>query len=256
MKKNHKKKYLAIAIVLILLSIGIVSGSLAWFTATDTVTNVFSVGSISVEQHETDENGDPFVQDQVLMPILDYDNIENDPNFIHKVVTVENTGTNPAFVRTWIALPKQLDGILCYITNDTDWKAEPNAITFTQGGVEYLARCYVYQRALDNPVESSRSIVSSVLLKGVYLDAAVEIQDNPATTGSNLEFCRLVNGAYTFSGFEVLDANGNPLSGKVIDLMIATQAVQTEGFTEPYEALNTAYAVPNTVDSVPFLQNP
>ena len=112
MKKNHKKKYLALALVLILLSMVIAGGSLAWFTATDEVNNVFTIGSISVEQHETDENGNPFVQDQLLMPVVGEGNVENDPYFIHKVVTVENTGNNPAYVRTWIALPKQLEGIL------------------------------------------------------------------------------------------------------------------------------------------------
>ena len=256
MKKNHKKKYLALALVLILLSMVIAGGSLAWFTATDEVNNVFTIGSISVEQHETDENGNPFVQDQLLMPVVGEGNVENDPYFIHKVVTVENTGNNPAYVRTWIALPKQLEGILCYVTNDIDWKAEPDTIAFTLDGVEYITRCYVYQHILEASTAVGQKVFSKPLLNGVYLDAAVEIQDNPATTSTNLEFCKVTNGTYTFSGYEVFDAMGNPISGKVIDLMIVTQAVQTEGFTNPDDALNTTFTVANSVSSVPFLPNP
>ena len=118
-------------------------------------------------------------------------------------------------------------------------------------------KCYgISIGALIGATAAAGSGISAPLLKGVYLDHAVEIQANPATASTNLEFCTVSNGEYTFSGFEVFDSSGNLLPGKVIDLMIVTQAVQTEGFTNPDEALNTAYAAANTANSIPFLQNP
>ena len=250
MKKNHKKKYLALAIVLILLSIAIAGGSLAWFTATDQVTNVFTVGSIAVQQLETDENGNPFQQNQMLMPILGEGNVEDDPNFIHKIVTVRNTGDNPAYLRTWVALPSALEGILCYEADSTHWEKLPNKITANIGSVSYNVWCYVYQEAL------SAGSTTQPLLKGVYLDSCVEIQDDPADNSSNLEFCTRNNDVLNFSGFEIFDSSGNLLADTVIDLRIATQAVQTEGFTDPTEALNTAFGTVDSAAALLLFQNP
>ena len=77
-----KKKILAISLVVALLAIAIVGGSLAWFTAEDEVTNTFTVGSIEIQQNEKDENGNDFVQDQVMLPIVKFDDPKSDDNFI------------------------------------------------------------------------------------------------------------------------------------------------------------------------------
>ena len=49
-----KKKILAIALAMALLAI-VVSGSLAYFTAQDKVTNTFTVGSVKIEIYENEE---------------------------------------------------------------------------------------------------------------------------------------------------------------------------------------------------------
>lgn len=251
MKKNHKKKILVLALVLILLSFAIAGGSLAWYSTVGKATNVITVGSINVAQLETDELGQPFEQGQMLIPVSDHREVQADPNFIHKIVAVKNTGNNPAYVRTWIAIPAQLEGMLCYLTDSVHWLAPTDRVTGSISGVSYSAYCYTYKDILA-PGETT-----APLLEGVYLDPAVDILDNPATDSTNLEFCTLAaEGSYVFSGYEILDASGTPLAGKLVDLLVSTQAVQSENFDNRTMALEMAFGKPNVSTAVPFFHTP
>ena len=94
MKKNTKKKVFTLMLVIMLLSIAIVGGSLAWFTAEDQVTNTFTVGSIVIKQHEDfDEEAA-----KLLIPAVGTSPSAGN-NYIKKSVTVENTGKNPAYIQ-------------------------------------------------------------------------------------------------------------------------------------------------------------
>ena len=117
-----KKKIIVISAVVICIALA-VGTSLAFFQDSDEKINVFTWGTVDIDQHETVRDGSPFVDGVVLMPVTDTtlgtanesatsrdaDGMPTDSNFCDKIVTVENVGTEQAYVRTFIAVPKALD---------------------------------------------------------------------------------------------------------------------------------------------------
>jgi predicted ribosomally synthesized peptide with SipW-like signal peptide len=91
--------------IVIILSLAAVTGTLAYFTDQVEVKSVVASGSLDILQHEyervKDANGaytsqyQPCTQKQVLYPGSDID----------KIVQIENTGKNIAYVRTFVAVP-------------------------------------------------------------------------------------------------------------------------------------------------------
>lgn len=131
-----KKKILALALAVCLVSVAVTGFTLAYFTDTDMATNTMTAGSVAIDQNETDRDGDDFVQNQKLVPgvyyaksndgekWLPYNGVapEKDGeseeydvavwddsvrNVIDKFVTVENTGSEAAFVRTIFLLQEK-----------------------------------------------------------------------------------------------------------------------------------------------------
>lgn len=230
-----KKKILAVSLVIVLLAIAIVGGTLAWFTDTDEVENVFTIGSIKIQQHEQqhDENGEleDFEQKQMLLPVVNTENPAEDENYIEKIVTVENTGKNAAYVRSFIAIPKALMGYLCIDTKEDNW-TWCHMSEVTVGETAYVVFGYYYNA----PLASGET--TDVLLEGVYLDAKVDIKDNPDTEEVDLQLCiwNEYEQKYDFSGYLV---NENT----EVNVLVATQACQVEGFggTPIQEVLDTAF---------------
>ena len=96
-----KKKLLAIGLAVAVLAVTIVGMSIAYFTATDQETNVFTVGGVKVQLIERQRNADssalvPFEQNKVLMPIVGSAQGEKDEwglptaaNYVDKVITIK-----------------------------------------------------------------------------------------------------------------------------------------------------------------------
>lgn len=231
MKKNTKKKVFTLMLVIMLLSIAIVGGSLAWFTAEDQVTNTFTVGSIKIQQNEWDQYGSPFQQDQVMMPVVNMNNPSADQNYIHKVVTVSNTGDNPAYVRTFIAVDNRIAQYVCLDLNlqSDGWyrDAEHDGVSG-----DYKVLAFTCSKELN------KGETTATLLKGVYLDARVDVQVNPES--NNREFCVWDDATkeYHFTKYAVEDAEHTTYPVKVL---VATQAVQSQGFNSAAEALDAAF---------------
>ena len=110
-----KKKILTVSLVVALIAI-MVSGTLAYFTAEDEVTNTFTIGSVIIEVVED------FQKPQTMIPVVTVD--ESDPNYINKDARVKNTGDNAAYVQMYVAIPKALDDVGAFIVVDAntgDW---------------------------------------------------------------------------------------------------------------------------------------
>ena len=95
-----KRKLLATALTVICLSIA-AYGTIAYFTAEDTATNVITAGNIDISLKETaipENGGDPVPFEDVVgvMPGAE----------VSKIVEVENTGDNPAYIR--VRLEKEM----------------------------------------------------------------------------------------------------------------------------------------------------
>ena len=241
-----KKKIIVISAAVALLALLAMSTSLAWFSDNDEITNVFTVGSVKIEQNEVGADGGAFVQDQDLMPIVNVNNPAADENYIPKIVDVTSTGENPAYVRTHIAIPTKLVGTLkLQLSDSTKWiPATTYESTTSVDGVDYTVYSFTYTDALN------KGNVTDDLLLGVYVDAKTDLKDNPATTEADLEFCYFddATGEYVFTGYVAWKADGT--ASEKVNVLVATQACQSQGFTEAQTALDTVFA------SIPNFTNP
>lgn len=99
-----KKKLGLITATVALGALLAVGGTLAWFTDTETATNVVTTGNVNISILENDEvkddSGITFPENQVPGASLE------------KVVTVKNTGANPAYVRVTLDVTGKDDAVL------------------------------------------------------------------------------------------------------------------------------------------------
>lgn len=231
-----KKKVLSVALVVALVAV-MVSGTLAYFTAEDEVTNTFTVGSVMIEIFENDN---PTPEDTMtfgnLVPVVNMTDPAADANYIAKAVEVKNTGTNDAYIRTHIAIPTQLVGYLYLDLNTTGWTRQTDS-TATVDGVEYTVFTYDY----DTSVTSGE--FTDALLKGVYLTGEADLKDNPDTASKDLEFCKPDGkGGYIFSGFAAHSKTDAGYTSNKVDVLVASEAIQADGFANgATAALNAGF---------------
>ena len=228
-----KKKVLSIALVVALIAI-MVSGTLAYFTAEDEVTNTFTVGSVKIEIYE---NGNATTEDVrelgVLTPVVNMDNPSADDSYLEKVVKVRNTGLNNAYVRTHIAIPTALVNYLDMDLDTTGWTVR-TASTATVDGVAYTVYTFDYNNAITSGEYTSE------LLKGVFLNSNVDLEE---ASNGDLYFVLRENGKITDqSGVLVHEKNddGTYTSHKVC-VLVASQAIQADGFANAASALDAGF---------------
>ncbi len=114
-----KKKIIALCLVVALALTAVVSGSLAYFTDTDAADNTFAVGNVKIKliEQQRGENGlEAFEQNKKLYPIVGSAQGEKDEygmpvakNYVDKMVTIKNTGSEDAYIRAYFAIPSALD---------------------------------------------------------------------------------------------------------------------------------------------------
>ena len=252
-----KKKIVAMCATCAIAALA-VGGTLAYFTDTDSAKNTFTVGDVSIVQYETNENGAEFVDGQELFPYTgegsletnDYGNVM-DPaqNWISKIVTVKNDGSEDAYVRTLIAFQNLEDGTIAAdpAIGDLAWRtqhglwydlkqytasvyfpknADGSYITYTNGDKTYIVGEYLYKMTVDGGKYDSLLKAGETThpsLKSVALEYYVDNEE-----------------AAKYAGYEIL---------------VVSQAVQTEGFADANgngivadDALNTAFGDLATAD--------
>jgi len=245
---KNKKKILVLSLIVAMLAIAVVGGSLAWFTAEDEATNTFTIGSVEIIQNEKqrviDANGnktndyEDFEDDKVLLPIGDPSDLGNDPNFVDKFVSVTSTGNNEAYVRTHIAMPTALKDVLVldyldtYIAADITegkWTLTATTENVTVDGIVYTVYSYTYGSAL------GKDETTPNLLEGVYIKAETDmnIYRKDATDPE-----KITEAYFVWNGQEITALNVATLQ---IDVLVATQAVQAQGFDGAMDALDNAF---------------
>ena len=95
------KKVLALVLRAVLLVSATVAGTVAWLTAKDEVKNTFAVGEVNIDLREEVNVYDPDGKKLNVGETADGYKFEGVlPGYkMDKIITVENTGKNPAFVR-------------------------------------------------------------------------------------------------------------------------------------------------------------
>lgn len=249
-----KKKITAIFLCVALLATAIVGASLAYFTDTDNETNTFTVGNVKIDliEEERDGNGGTkeFTQGKKLYPIVGSAQGEKDAlgmptakNYVDKMVTIENTGSEKAYIRAYFAIPSALDdgyetfnaGMNVLHFNFGN-KVENGVITSTEGvewiwthggkwnyfeteidGIKYNVYFADYYQAVDAGATTEQ------LVQGVYLDKTFDIKDGKC---------------YAF-GEEVTLDDGWDWSE--VSCPVFAVACQAEGFDNAADAITAAF---------------
>ena len=249
-----KKKITAIFLCVALLATAIVGASLAYFTDTDNKTNTFTVGNVKIDliEKERDGNGGTkdFTQGKKLYPIVGSAQGEKDAlgmptakNYVDKMVTIENTGSEKAYIRAYFAIPSALDdgyetfnagmnvlhfnfgnkvengvitsteGVEWIWTHDGKW----NYYETTIGGIKYNVYFADYYQAVDAGAATEQ------LVQGVYLDKTFDIKDGKC---------------YAF-GEEVTLDDGWDWNN--VSCPVFAVACQAEGFDNAADAITAAF---------------
>lgn len=248
-----KKKLTAIFLCVALVAIAIVGASLAYFTDTKSATNTFAVGNVKIElfEQQRGENGlEPFEQNKKLYPIVGSAQGEKDEygmptakNYVDKMVTIKNTGSEKAYIRAYFAIPSALDdgyetfnagkNVLHFNFGN---KVENGVVTSTEGaewiwmhgnkwnyfettigGIKYNVYYADYYQAVDAGATTEQFV------SGVYLDKSFDIKDGKC---------------YAFGEEVTLDDgwNWNSVSCPVFAI-----ACQAEGFDNAAAAMDAAF---------------
>lgn len=229
-----KKKILTIALVVALIAI-MVSGTFAYFTAEDQVSNTFTIGSVKIEIYENDAATEKdTIEFGTLTPIVNVDAPSQDPNYIKKVVEVKNTGANDAYIRTHIAIPTALVNYLYLDLDTTGWTRRLPDTTATVDGVAYTVFTYDYNTAVTSEAFTGE------LLKGVYLNSNVDLEED---ADGNLVFVLrdADREAIHTSTFVAHTKTNNGYTSNTACVLVASEAIQAEGFSEATAALNSGF---------------
>lgn len=245
-----KKKILVLALTLAMVAILAVGGSLAYLTDNKSATNTFTVGNVKIDliEQERGENGlQAFTQNKKLYPIVGSAQGEQDEynmpvakNYVDKMVTIKNTGTEKAYIRAYFALPSVLDdgyetfnagknvlhfnfgntaagastdGVQWIWKHDSKW----NYFETTISGIKYNVYYADYYQAVDAGATTEQ------LVKGVYLDKSFEMKDD---------------GAYAFGEKLDLDEGWN---WSKVSCPVFAVACQAEGFDNAAAAIEAAF---------------
>ena len=249
-----KKKITAIFLCVALLATAIVGASLAYFTDTDNKTNTFTVGNVKIDliEKERDGNGGTkdFTQHKKLYPIVGSAQGEKDAlgmptakNYVDKMVTIKNTGSEKAYIRAYFAIPSALDdgyetfnagmnvlhfnfgnkvvdgtvtsteGAEWIWTHDGKWNYYETAID----GIKYNVYFADYYQAVDAGATTEQ------LVQGVYLDKTFDIKDGKC---------------YAFGEEVTLDEGWD---WDNVSCPVFAVACQAEGFDNATDAITAAF---------------
>ena len=214
--KIMKKKIVAFAMVFALAAVAVVGGSLAYFTDTDAKENTFTVGNVKIaliEQQNGDNELVDFENDKQLMPGAE--------NAVDKIVSVENTGGNDAYIRVKITVPSDLAEVIHLVFED-DYTSTWNEVTSEtdNSGKVYTA---VYKTAIASGESTSH------LLSKVYLDERVDMR---LDENNNQEYFYTVT---TEEGDAVITEDV-PVSLENIQVDVVAEAIQADGFDNAEDA--------------------
>ena len=211
-----------------------IGGTVAYLQDSDSDVNVMTLGNVQIEQIEQERNeaGElvEFSQAKPAYPAVgniawDEDGLEVNgteykvfddglKNVVDKIVTVNNTGKSDAYVRTLVAIEApdgDPDNLIHLNYNGTDVTSSGNFMIEIDG-VDYYVTAYTYKEALAGGKKSAPSLMQ------VFLDKKTTNED-----------CAKFGDAW--------------------EILVLSQAVQTNGFADAQTALNTAFGEVNAANA-------
>ena len=235
-----RKKILALTMVTALAATAVVGGTLAYFTDTEVATNEFTLGNVVIDLVEEQRNNDgtgleEFKNDKVLLPIVGSAqgekenvggyNLPTAENWVDKIVTVDNEGSQPAYVRVLFAFPAKMDDKQSAAEMMLHWNYDglekDGTWTRTDCGVEIIIdneKYNVYNYTY-NAVLRANETTSSPAITGVYIDKRVD-----ATVDAD------GNVTYSMTNGRGESVSATYANGTAPKLLVLTQGVQSAGF--------------------------
>ena len=297
-----KKKILALSIVLCLAVTAIAGATLAYFTDEDEAENVFTFGSVKIYQNEqqrfvaVDDNDteldndrqfqDIRVEDDGLEDFEDYKNVfpavhnklgkvdinvngydfkirSLEGNYVDKIVSVTNYGTEEAYIRTIFAIPS-INGY------DDTADASENPLHWNYlDASDFEGTGWDWNGSNDAEVTEQREYLKAVLINNIEYDIYVATYNKAVPAGETTSPSMVgfyldddvncdENGYFSMQNGKRIDISewmkpGD--NGKVtMSILVATQACQTAGFDDAWEALDTAFGVidENNLENLPW----
>ena len=248
-----KKKIIALCIAAVLIVTAVAGASLAYLTDTKQAENTFTVGNVKIEliEQQRGENGlEAFEQNKKLLPIVGSAQGEKDEygmptakNYVDKIVTVQNTGSEDAYIRAYFAIPSALDdgyetfnagknvlhfnfgnkvveGVISS-TEGAEWiwthGSKWNYFETTMDGIKYNVYYADYHTAV------AAGETTEQFVQGVYLDKSFEMKED---------------GAYAFGEKLTLDEGWD---WSKVTCPVFSIACQAEGFDTPAAAFDAAF---------------
>ncbi len=265
----NKKKILTLAAAVIVVVMAVTGVTLAYFKDTDSLNNTFTVGNVTIdliEQQRGVKDGKTtlvdFEQGKKLLPIVgsaqgkkDEFGMPTAKNYVDKMVTIKNTGTEDAYIRAYFAIPSALDDgyetfnaglnilhfnfgtevdddgtVKCTEEYAWSWKhtsgtdTKWNYFETTIDGIKYNVYYADYYKTLAGGATTER------LINGVYLDSSFDYQDMSDTSEDSY---------YTAFGEKIALDQGWNWSN--VNCPVYAIAVQAQGFDSASEAFNAAF---------------
>lgn len=277
--ESMKKKILTLSLVVCLAATAIVGGTLAYFTDTEGAKNVMTTGNVDIIQDETDKNGNVFVDGQKLLPVTGtsteaanseyYEGnvMSNAQNWIDKIVTVYNDGSENAYVRTLIAFQmledKDDDGNVTYMDPIDAFDEHALDMRLKQG-LTYKWDPENNGDSLYWPINTAdEKDLSAIYTSGndytyVEIDGklyCVAVYYYTTNGDSMLKPNERTHPSLVSIGLESTVTNEQAKYFENYEILVVSQAVQTAGFTDVNgngsicdDALNTAFGAVETVD--------
>ncbi len=202
-----KKKIFTVCLAICLIAILTIGGTLAWFTDTETKSNIMTVGKIDIDLEERMMTEDGFVPfEDCAIPVFPMNNEDGIASY-NKVVDVYNDGPNDAYIRTIVAIEsfsvggyEDQEGFMPIFHHSyANQVVESEHIQkIAIGDKNYIV--LVFDQADKTPVAQGERIQS---LQSLWLDASVT-QEMVAPLEGDLEVLVLAQGIQTV-GFDSYD---------------------------------------------------
>lgn len=227
-----KKKILSLCLVVALAATAVIGGTLAYFSDTDAQKNTFTTGNVAIDLWEdfgdNDENG---IEELIPAVIIEDGESTIVKNSIEKEVYVENTGSEDAYVRVHIAIPSILDG------GDTVFSENKEAlhVVHTDGAWNWTTGADE-----DDTLNQYKTIID-----GISYNVYVVTYETRLTSGN--QTVDAINQVYLDP--KVTNDDITRIKTTLRNewyIYVVAEGTQAEGFTDAYDALNTAFGDPAT----------
>lgn len=265
------KKLCLLLVTVAALALSFVGATSAYFTDSITTENVIISGNIHIQQYEQERQVnadgtvtlDRFTQYQEIAPLVQHGAAnstevavgdykvqmrnDNSKNYVDKIVTVKNTGVNPAYVRTFIAIPTAgYDSSTPTGDNWLHWDINQNSTNWNWG-TKTDADGNI--SGVLQPSGNNWHLINDVTIGDQVYDIYVTTYGRALKAGETSEPSMLgfyLDSATNYNGTNLLYTTGNGTKLTLSDMptlniLVATQATQTTTFDDPWTALDTVF---------------